>query len=52
MMNKIKNGWLFRWWNHLKCGAIYGHKYKLVAESIGGRNRAYECIYCGKCKAT
>lgn len=44
----MKNGWLFRWRNHLKCGAVYGHKYRLDAESTDGRNRAYTCVLCGK----
>lgn len=47
---KQKNGWLFKKWNHFKCGAIYGHKYKQIAEIYGFGWFLCKCINCGKTK--
>lgn len=45
----MKNGLLFRWYNHLKCGAVYGHKWRKDAEDNCGHT-ACTCIVCGKQK--
>ena len=45
---RVKNGWLFRWWNHFRCGAVCGHVYRLDAESTDGHYRAFTCTLCGK----
>ncbi len=43
------NGWLFRWWNHLICGAIYGHKWRADGPECQGRFPC-KCQVCGKQK--
>lgn len=43
------NGWLFKWWNQLICGAVHGHKYKKDGEDFSG-HIACHCIKCGKLK--
>lgn len=43
------NGWLFRWWKHFVCGAIYGHEWKADGPEIQGMFPC-KCKRCGKQK--
>ena len=52
LMNKPKrklNGWLFRWWHELVCGAVYGHEYVQVTPEVQGMIGC-ECKWCRKFK--
>lgn len=48
-MKRARNGWLFRWWKRLKCGAVYGHEYRPVAPEVQGMIGC-ECRQCGRFK--
>ena len=48
-MTSNLNGWLFRWWNHLICGAIYGHKWRADGPEYQGMFPC-KCKVCGKQK--
>lgn len=43
------NGWLFRWWKHFVCGAIYGHEWKADGPECHGMFPC-KCKRCGKQK--
>lgn len=44
-----KNGWLFDWWKRFKCGAVYGHVWKKLAEDFSS-NLVCECVRCHKAR--
>ena len=48
-MKRARNGWLFRWWKRLICGAVYGHEYRPVTPEVRGMIGC-ECRQCGRFK--
>lgn len=46
-MSSKYNGWLFRPFKHLWCGAVYGHKWKQASPEVCG-HILLECTHCGK----
>lgn len=46
---KEKDGWLVRPFNHLRCGAVYGHQYIKDTPEAGGWV-GVRCKRCGKLK--